>query len=544
MKCCDAVTKWVVTASCRVGNAVSMLYEYKSSRVLVLVRNNIKPLTLKWLFKNKHDEENTVIRNKTRLVVRGYRQEEGIDFEESFALVARMEAIRIFLAYASHKSFTVFQMDVKTTFLHGTLKEDVYVCQPEGFIDADHPSHVYKLKKALYGLKQAPRAWYTQLFADLMKSCFKMSMMGDMTFFLGLQVNQSPRGIFINQSNYVLEILKKYRMETCDPVGTLIELKDKLDLDKNETLVDAMKYRSMIGALMYLTSSRSNIVHATCLCARYQAKPTEKHLKEVKMIFRYLRGTVNMSLWYTKDSGFELTGFSDADYAGWSNNDINVIRQSPILNDLKEGKALEVSFMANDPSSNDTKRIRYKQAHEAARKDVEWAFDVLKKKRAIIKTPVSPHIESKVKWLKIKFHAINDMLKQSGCSWNDIDKKIACEKDWYVSYCKNHKDAQGLWDFEFPYFNQLEVVYERDRATGLVAEGYADAIHNLEEEQNVENGGENLSEFQFSLSDEENNVQYMSEATQADSNLNNATNITNKQKTSATGNKAAKKRKA
>ncbi|GJU90878.1 retrovirus-related pol polyprotein from transposon TNT 1-94 [Tanacetum coccineum] len=333
--------------------------------VLVPLPDNIKPLTLKWLFKNKHDEENTVIRNKSRLVVRGYRQEEGIDFEESFAPVARMEAIRIFLAYAAHKSFTVFQMDVKTAFLHGTLKEDVYVCQPEGFIDADHPSHVYKLKKALYGLKQAPRAWYdelstfllqnhffkgtidptlfirrfdddilvvqvyvddiifgsthpryTQLFSDLMKSRFEMSMMGEMTFFLGLQVNQSPRGIFINQSNYVLEILKKYGMEACDPVGTPMEIKDKLDLDQNGSPVDATKYRSMIGALMYLTSSRPDIVHATCLCARYQAKPTEKHLKEVKRIFRYLRGTVNTGLWYTKDSGIELTGFSDADYAG------------------------------------------------------------------------------------------------------------------------------------------------------------------------------------------------------------------------------------
>ncbi|GJZ78731.1 retrovirus-related pol polyprotein from transposon TNT 1-94 [Tanacetum coccineum] len=220
------------------------------------------------------------------------------------------------------------------------------LCQPEGFIDADHPSHVYKLKKALYGLKQAPRAWYdelstfllqnhffkgtidpmlfirsfdddilvvqvyvddiifgstnpryTQLFFDLMKSRFEMSMMGEMTFFLGLQVNQSPCGIFINQSNYVLEILKKYGMETCDPVGTPMEIKDKLDLDQNGTLVDATKYHSMIGALMYLTSSRLDIIHATCLCARYQAKPTEKHLKEVKRIFRYLWGTVNMSLW-------------------------------------------------------------------------------------------------------------------------------------------------------------------------------------------------------------------------------------------------------
>nr|GEU98162.1 retrovirus-related Pol polyprotein from transposon TNT 1-94 [Tanacetum cinerariifolium] len=209
----------------------------------------------------------TVIRNKSRLVVRGYRQEKGIDFEESFAPVVRMEAIRIFLVFAAHKSFTVFQMDVKTAFLHGTLKEDVYVCQHESFIDADHPSHVFKLKKALYGLKQAPRTWYdelstfllqnhffkgsteltlfirrfvdeilvvqfyvddiifgsthprySQLFSDLMKSHFEMSMKGEMMFFLSLQVNQSPCGIFLNQSNYVLEILKKYGMKSCDPV--------------------------------------------------------------------------------------------------------------------------------------------------------------------------------------------------------------------------------------------------------------------------------------------------------------------------------------
>nr|GFB89288.1 retrovirus-related Pol polyprotein from transposon TNT 1-94 [Tanacetum cinerariifolium] len=181
-----------------------------------------------------------------------------------------MEAIRIFLAYVAHKSFTVFQMDEKTAFLHGSLKEDVYVCQPEGFINVDHPSHVYKLKKALYGLKQAPRAWYNELStfllqnhffkgtidptlfirrfnddilvvqvyvddiifgSDLMKSLFEISMMGEMTFFLGLQVNQSPCGIFINQSKYVLEILNKYGMESCDPVGNPMDIKDKLNLD-------------------------------------------------------------------------------------------------------------------------------------------------------------------------------------------------------------------------------------------------------------------------------------------------------------------------
>nr|GFC01188.1 retrotransposon protein, putative, unclassified [Tanacetum cinerariifolium] len=159
-----------------------------------------------------------------------------------------MEAIKIFLAYAAHKSFSVFQMDVKTAFLHGSLKEDVYVCQPEGFIDADHPSHVYKLKKALYGLKQAPKAWYAELSTFLLQNHFFKGTIDPTLFIRHFHDN-------ILVSKYVLEILKKYEMESCDPVGTLMEIKDKLDLDQNRTLVDATKYRSMIGALMYLTSS-------------------------------------------------------------------------------------------------------------------------------------------------------------------------------------------------------------------------------------------------------------------------------------------------
>ncbi|GJY65538.1 putative ribonuclease H-like domain-containing protein [Tanacetum coccineum] len=253
---------------------------------LVSSPDGIKPLTLKWLFKNKHDEENMVIRNKTRLVVRGYRQEEGINFKESFAPVAQMEAIRIFLAYAAYKGFTVYQMDVKTAFLHSSLKEDVYVCQPEGFIDADHPSHVYKLKKALYGLKQAPRAWYDELSTFLLQNGFSKGII-DPTLF----TRRFDDDILVVQSNYVNEILKKYGLNTCDTVGTPMDIKDKLDLDQIGTPVDATKYP-------------------------YQSTSYEKHLKEVKRIFRYLWGTVNAGLWYTKDSGFELTGFSDADYAG------------------------------------------------------------------------------------------------------------------------------------------------------------------------------------------------------------------------------------
>ncbi|GJT92737.1 retrovirus-related pol polyprotein from transposon TNT 1-94 [Tanacetum coccineum] len=269
--------------------------------------DNVKALTLKWLFKNKHDEENTVIRNKTRLVVRGYRQEEEIYFEESFALVSRIEAIKINLAYVAHKSFIIFQMDVKNAFLHGTLKEDVYVCQPECFIDADHPSHVYKLKKALYGLKQAPRASYDELLKFLLHNQFFKGTI-DHTLFIRRFDND-----ILMVEVYVDDIIFEWKLVI--PLELQWRSKTNLTLTRMGTLA-SNKIRSMIGALMYLMSSRLNIVHATCLCARYYAKPTEKHLKEVKRIFCYLRGTVNMGLWYTKDSGFELTGFSNADYEG------------------------------------------------------------------------------------------------------------------------------------------------------------------------------------------------------------------------------------
>nr|GEX25356.1 retrovirus-related Pol polyprotein from transposon TNT 1-94 [Tanacetum cinerariifolium] len=254
-------------------------------------------INMKWLWKNKRDEENTVIRNKSRLVAKGYTQKEGVDFEESFAPVAQLEAVRLFIAYAVHKSFTVYQMDVMIAFLYSHLKEEVYVNQPDGFVDPYHPDKVYRLKKALYGLKQAPRACK-----------FEMSMMEELKFFLGIQINQSPRGIFLNQAKYAQEILIKHGMTLCDSVGTPMA---------TGTPIDQTKYRSMVGALMYLTTSRLDIMHATCYCARYQAKPTEKHLTAVKWIFRYLKDTIHMGLWYPKDTGFELTAFSDSDHAGW-----------------------------------------------------------------------------------------------------------------------------------------------------------------------------------------------------------------------------------
>ncbi|GJX63552.1 copia protein [Tanacetum coccineum] len=178
----------------------------------------------------KIDESSGVLKNKARLVAQGFRQEEGIDFEESFVSVARIEAIRIFVAYAAHKNMSIYQMDFKTAFLNVELKEEVYVSQPEGFVDQDNPSHVYKLKKAFYGLKQAPRA--------------------------------CPRGIFINQSKYASEIVKKHGLQSTDSVDTPMIENKKLDEDLQGKPVDATLYHGMIGSLMYLKASRPDLNYA------------------------------------------------------------------------------------------------------------------------------------------------------------------------------------------------------------------------------------------------------------------------------------------
>ncbi|KAJ9566817.1 LOW QUALITY PROTEIN: hypothetical protein OSB04_002783 [Centaurea solstitialis] len=320
------------------------------------IRNNV------WLLL---DEIGTIIRNKARLVAQGYRQEEGIDYDETFAPVARLEEIRLFLAFAAHMNFKVFQMDIKNAFLNGKLNEEVYVAQPPGFVDPKFPDHVYKLNNALYGLKQAPHALYdtlstfllskgfvrgkidstlflkkypkhillVQIYVDdiifgstnpklcekfelLMKSEYKMSMMGELTFFFGLQIKQSEKGIFINQGKYVHEMLKKFDLTSCTPMKT--PMAPPLSLDKNSKgkPVDVTLYRGMIGSLLYLTASRPDIMYSTCLCARYQAEPKESHLTAVKRIFRYLKGTPNLGLWYSKDSGFDLTAYSDSDFSG------------------------------------------------------------------------------------------------------------------------------------------------------------------------------------------------------------------------------------
>ncbi|GJV62446.1 retrovirus-related pol polyprotein from transposon TNT 1-94 [Tanacetum coccineum] len=307
----------------------------------------------KWVFRNKLDENGAVSRNKARLVAQGYNQQEGIDYDETYAPVARLESIRILLAYACALDFKLFQMDVKSAFLNGFINEEVYVAQPPGFIDFAKPNHVYRLKKALYGLKQAPKAWYDRLkaflikhdytigmvdntlftkkkdpnliivqiyvdniifgstcqemcddFAKIMHDEFEMSMMGELNFFLGLQIKQLEDGIFFNQSKYIKEMLKKFGLEDSKPMKTPISTETKLTKDVEGESVDNTKYRGMIGSLLYLTSSRPDIMFSVCLCARFQEDPKISHLEAVKRIIRYVKGTMHLGLWYPK--GFDI----------------------------------------------------------------------------------------------------------------------------------------------------------------------------------------------------------------------------------------------
>ena len=298
-------------------------------------------------------------------MAQGYTQVEGLDFEETFAPVARLEAIRLLLGIACHLKFKLYQMDVKSAFLNGYLNEEVYVAQPKGFIDPHQPEHVYKLKKALYGLKQAPRAWYERLtkyliekgytrggvdrtlfvktegqqllvaqiyvddivfggkskqmveqFVQQMQSEFEMSMVGELSFFLGFQIKQMHDSIFISQSKYAKNIVKKFGLEKVSHKKTPAATHLKLSKDEAGEAIDQSLYRSIIGSLLYLTASRPDIAYSVGACARYQANPKVSHLTQAKRIIRYIAGTIDLGLLYSFDTPATLVGYCDADWAG------------------------------------------------------------------------------------------------------------------------------------------------------------------------------------------------------------------------------------
>ncbi|GJS24043.1 putative ribonuclease H-like domain-containing protein [Tanacetum coccineum] len=343
------------------------LLQFRLQHVWILVDlpHGAKVIRTKWVYKNKRDKRGVVVRNKARLVAQGHRQEESIDYDEVFAHVARIEAVRLFLAFASFMGFIVYQMDFKSAFLYRTIDEEVYVSQPLGFVDLNHPKKVYKVVKALYGLHQALKAWYATLstflekhgyrrgtidktlfikkdkkdimlvqvyvddiifgstrkswcaeFEALMKGRFQMSFMGELIFFLRLQVKQKTDGIFISQEKYVADMLKKFDLASVKTAITPMETKMALTKDEEADEVDVHLYKSMIGSLMYLTASRPHIMFEVYACSRFLVTPKTSHLNVVKRIFKYLKGKPNLGLWYPRESSFDLEAYSDNDYAG------------------------------------------------------------------------------------------------------------------------------------------------------------------------------------------------------------------------------------
>lgn len=309
-----------------------------------------KCIGVKWIYKTKLNEVGEVSKYKARLVAKGYSQEHGIDYTEVYAPVARMDTIRTIIATAARKAWDIYQLDVKSAFLHGVLEEVVYIQQPKGYVVRSEEDKVYKLHKALYGLKQAPRAWFSRIeeyfaksgfekseneetffiktnkhgnslyvsvyvddliytggdmemieeFKQSMKKEFDMTDLGKMRYFLGIEVLQSSLGIHISQAQYALEVLRRFDMENCNSVCNPIAPGSKLDLDDGGELVDETYYKQIVGSLMYITITRPDLQFSVSLLSRYMSKPTTLHLQAAKRVLRYLRGTVDFGIWYKR----------------------------------------------------------------------------------------------------------------------------------------------------------------------------------------------------------------------------------------------------
>jgi len=325
----------------------------------------VKPIGLKWVYKTKKDATGVITKHKARLVAKGYVQQQGIDFEEVFAPVARLESVRLLLAHAASQGWAVHHMDVKSAFLNGVLQEQVYVEQPPGFVLRGHENKVLHLVKALYGLRQAPRAWYAKLdsslielgfqrsnsehavylrgsgdhrlvvgvyvddlvitggndndiskFKEEMKSKFQMSDLGLLHYYLGLEVTQSEAGITVCQSAYAAKILESAGLAGCNPSHTPMEPRLKLSKQSSAPAVDPTRYRSIVGSLRYLVNSRPDLAYAVGYISRFMEKPTTEHLTAVKRVLRYVAGTLHFGCHYQRRKEARLVGYSDSDMAG------------------------------------------------------------------------------------------------------------------------------------------------------------------------------------------------------------------------------------
>jgi len=334
---------------------------------LVDAPKQAKIIGVKWVYKTKLNENGEVDKCKARLVAKGYAQEKGVDYNEVFAPVARWDTIRTVIALAARNGWTLFQLDVKSAFLYGELNEDVYIAQPPGYEINGEEKKVYKLKKALYGLKQAPRAWFSRIegyfakegferssyehtlfikkeeknrilivslyvddliftsndsimvskFKESMKKEFEMTDLGEMKYFLGVEIRQSSKGIHIGQKKYAEEILKRFGLENCNGVkNPMVPGSNRLTKQEDGKKADATLFKQIVGSLMYITVTRPDLAYSVCLISRFMANPMESHMMAAKRILRYIRATTDLGVFYRKGCEDEMLAYTDSDYAG------------------------------------------------------------------------------------------------------------------------------------------------------------------------------------------------------------------------------------
>ncbi|KAK8916713.1 hypothetical protein KSP39_PZI022778 [Platanthera zijinensis] len=462
---------------------------------------NKNVLNLKWVYKAKQNEEGEVIKYKARIVAKGYTQRQGIDFHETFAPVVRMESIRAFLAVAAQARLEVHQLDVKSAFLNGSIEEEVYVHQPEGFKKKGEEEKVYKLNKALYGLKQAPRAWNQKIdtylttngynrsqndpalyikrftpshflilclyvddlifigstqeivkeFKQTMKKEYEMSDLGLMKFFLGFQINQKPRRIFINQKSYIEKVLEKYGMKECKPAQTPMATGTKLLKNGVFQPANEANYRSLIGSLIYITNTRPDVEYAVSILSRFLSKPSAEHLTAAKRVLRYLKGTLHYGLLYEEEASTDLTGFSDSDWGGDSEDRKSTSGYVFMLG----SKAVTWSSRKQKSVALSTAEAEYVAVCSAACEAV-WLNRLFKEllakeegkpiqikcdNTAAIGIAKNPIFHNRTKHIELRYHFLKDLVE---------------EKQVELSYCQSNKQLADIMTKPLPEQNFME----------------------------------------------------------------------------------------
>ena len=462
-----------------------------------------KVIDVKWIYKVKFNFDGTVQRKKARLVAKGYAQQPGIDFQETFAPVARLDTVRALIALAAQKGWLLYQLDVKSAFLNGELIEEVYVEQPQGFVAKGEEDKVYKLRKALYGLKQAPRAWYSQIdgyflekgfckskseptlyvkhqgesrilivalyvddlvftgndkkmieeFRREMMMKYEMSDLGLLHYFLGMEIYQDDDGVFISQKNYAEKVLKKFRMFGCKSVATPLVCNEKLVKEDGEKKVDETLYRSLVGNLLYLTATRPDIMFAASLLSRFLNSPSQKHYGVGKRVLRYIQGTLSYGIRFRRSSKVKLIGFCDSDWGGCvddmkSTSGYAFSLGTGVFSWLSKKQqsvaqsSAEAEYMSASIATSQT--IWLRRILEDIGEKQEEATELFCDNKSAIAMAKNPCFHSRSRHIAIKYHFIREAIEDGEVQLN---------------YCKTEEQVADIFTKALPIakFQQLRL---------------------------------------------------------------------------------------